>query len=130
MLDGYALTCRVSESEAWLPRDKRVLELLLAGGAGFENFLGFGDEFFLRFAEGAEDGEVFDVFLEVFAFGGFEAAGMSGETRVVDDMAEGFLADFSLADAGVAIDAGTEFGFGIVEVEGVGSQPSLRDLRP
>ena len=56
--------------------------------------------------------------MEVGGFGGFEAAGVVGEPWVVDDVAEGFAADFALADAGVAIDAGAEIGFGVVEVEG------------
>jgi hypothetical protein len=79
------------------------------GGAGFCRFL---------FDEGAEDGEVFEVFVEIFAFGCFEAAGVIFEAGVVEDVAERFFADFALADAGVAVDAGVEVGFGIVEVEG------------
>ena len=64
--------------------------------------------------EGTEDGQIFQVFVEVFGFWGFEAAGVEFEARVVDDVTEGFFADFALADAGVAIDAGAEVGFGIV----------------
>src|SRR5262245_5303530 len=43
---------------------------------------------------------------------------MHFEARIVDDMAEGFFADFAEANAGVTIDARAEISFGIVDVEG------------
>ena len=43
---------------------------------------------------------------------------MLGEARIVDDVSEGLTSDFPLADASVAIDAGAEVGFGIVEMKG------------
>jgi hypothetical protein len=71
-----------------------------------------------RVGEGAEDGEVFDIFVEVGGLGSFEAAGVLGEARIVDDVSEGLTSDFALADACMAIDPGAEVGFGVVQVEG------------
>src|SRR4051812_3654937 len=42
---------------------------------------------------------------------------MEFEAGIVDDVTKGFFADFALADASVAIDAGAEIGLRIVEVE-------------
>jgi hypothetical protein len=80
--------------------------------------------------KGAKDREVFQIFVEVFGFWRFEAAGMEFEARIVDDVTKGFFADFALADASVAIDAGAEIGFGIVEVksENLGETDELFDL--
>jgi hypothetical protein len=40
------------------------------------------------------------------------------EAEVVDDVAESFLTDVAFADVGVAVDARTEGGLGIVQVKG------------
>src|SRR4051812_37782101 len=42
---------------------------------------------------------------------------MRFKSRIIDDVTKRFLADFSLADAGVAIDARAEIRFRIVQVE-------------
>jgi hypothetical protein len=42
---------------------------------------------------------------------------MGFETRVIDNMAEGPCSEPAGADMGVAIDSGTEAGFGVVEME-------------
>ena len=112
-------------------------ELLSQGGSNrFANSLGASFDAFLCLArscfdfggdgglycfgggkQAAQNCEVLDVFLQVFAFWGFKTAGMVREARVVDNVAKRFTTDFALADTGVAIDAGAEIRFRIVEMK-------------
>ena len=57
------------------------------------------------------------ILVQILGFGGFQAARMVLESRVVDNMTEGFLPDPAFADVLVPIHPRAEVGLGIIQVE-------------
>jgi hypothetical protein len=72
----------------------------------------------LNLYEGAQRREVFDVLMQIIGFVCFKAARPLLEPGVVDDVAEGFQADFAFADVFVPVHPRVEIRLGIVEVKG------------
>ena len=65
----------------------------------------------------AQAGQVLYVFLEIFPLGSFQTGRVCFETRIVDDVTEGLYSQLAAADMRVAIDMGSEIGFGVIQMK-------------